>query len=270
MQPDGKIALTDYLVLAADEDGREYEWFIAPDAPAHDPFADYPVETPDRLDASVFAAPATVAASLAHNLDVRRQKIWACWGTAVQVGWIGDPAHQAECSDHNRDSTGVVHAIDPMVTGARAQAVVDQCLAHPADLQYVIHNGVIWSVSVGWQPRKYLGSDQHTLHVHISGRHGSSHSSSATCTGYNLAAQAVTPIFDICPDLEDDMAVDLSDETISKLAAAITKTWVAQDLGKPGGGDTNGRVMQASLSAGEAIVALLTEISAKLTPAPPA
>jgi hypothetical protein len=138
-------------------------------------------------------------ASLAHNLDVRRQRIWACWGHDVVIGWIGNAAHQGECSDHNKDASGVVHAIDPMLRGPRAETIVKQCLAHPGDLQYVIHNRVIWSVTRDWQPRKYTGSNPHTDHVHISGRHGSAHRNGQTCTGYDLGAQATTPAFDPCP-----------------------------------------------------------------------
>jgi len=198
MQPDDTITLADFTGPTTDQGGGGYEQYIGPDAPAHDPFGEYPAVV-DTFDLSIFAVPMAATATLAHNLDVRRQKIWACWGTGIVIGWIGDAAHQAECSDHNKDSSGVVHAIDPMVTGTRAQAIVDECLGHPGDLQYVIHNRVIWSVTVGWAARTYLGSDPHTSHVHISGKHGSSHSNSATCTGYDLSAQGGTPVFNPCP-----------------------------------------------------------------------
>lgn len=198
----GTITLADFTGPAADEGGGQYEQFVSPFAPDHDPFTDYPGEPADvdvTPSLSPFAVTLAVPTTLAHNLDVRRQKVWACWGKTVVVGWIGDAAHQAECSDHNPDSAAVVHAIDPMVTGDRAQAIVGQCLADSGDLQYVIHNGVIWSVTTGWVARKYLGSDPHTSHVHISGRHGLSHRNGATCTGYDLNAEAVTPGFDLCP-----------------------------------------------------------------------
>lgn len=195
----GGIVLADFTGPTTDQGGGQYEQFISTTEPAFDPFSNYLEQvTAERVPALVPVSMA-VATTLAHNLDVRRQKIWACWGNGVVVGWIGDAAHQQECSDHNRDSTGVVHAIDPMVTGARAKAVVEACLAHPGDLQYVIHNRVIWSASVGWKPRVYTGSNPHTDHVHISGKHGSSHESSQTCDGYDLAAQASTPVFDLCP-----------------------------------------------------------------------
>lgn len=204
MQPDDIDTFTlDDLVLS-DEDAESgaYEQFISAEAPDFDPFADYDDE-PRPLSAAVLPAliamPMGASYALAHNLVVRRSIIWACWGTGIVVGWIGDAAHQDGCSDHNIDSSGIVHAIDPMVTGARAQQIVTAALAHPGDLQYVIHNRVIWSVTVGWKARKYTGSDPHTNHVHLSGKHGTAHSSSHTCTGYDLTAQNSTPVFDLCP-----------------------------------------------------------------------
>lgn len=193
--------LADITGPTVDIGGGSYEQFIGADAPEHDPFADYPAdaELEPPIAHGLMAVAATVSAALAHNLDVRRQKIWACWGLGVVVGWIGDASHQAECSDHNKDAAGVVHAIDPMVTGARAQTIVNQALAHPDDLQYVIHNRVIWSATVGWKARAYTGADPHTKHVHLSGKHGTDRRDNATCTGYNLTAQAATPVFDICP-----------------------------------------------------------------------
>jgi hypothetical protein len=202
------VTLDDLTEDTEDTGGASYEQYVSPEEPDHDPFGDYPDGLDDKaLDVgddevpavALFGIPMGVAAKLAHNLDVRRQKIWACWGTGVKVYWIGDASHQATCSDHNKDSTGVVHAIDVMVTGTRAKSVVDQMLAHNGDLQYVIHNRVIWSRSSGWKPRKYTGKNPHTDHVHGSGKHGSAHSAAATCTGYDLAAQASTPVFDLCP-----------------------------------------------------------------------
>lgn len=202
LDEDTTITLADFTGADNTDQGEWYENLIGDEEPTHDPFADYPAVTfaldGPTLDLSIFVVPMAVTTTLAHNLAVRRANIWACWGTAVVIGWIGNAAHQAECSDHNRDAAGVVHAIDPMVTGDRAKAIVGQCLAHHADLQYVIHNGVIWSITRDWEPRAYLGSNQHTDHVHISGKHGSSHSNSATCTGYNLDAQATVPTFNVC------------------------------------------------------------------------
>lgn len=273
MQPDDKINLADFTGPTTDTGGGRYEQLIGADTPRHNPFTDYP-HYGDTFDLSLYTTPLTaVAASLAHNLDVRRQQIWACWGTSVVVGWIGDPAHQAECSDHNKDSAGVVHAIDPMVTGARAQAIVDECRAHGLDLQYVIHNGVIWSITVGWAPRVYLGADRHTNHVHISGRHGSWHGNAATCTGYSLTAQASNPTFEICPTSGDDMTRTEMETLANLIGDAVVNKLIVKDLGKPGGGDTMGVVFQTGvLGNSQKIIDRLDEISAKLTPpvTPPA
>jgi len=201
MEPDEDVTLADFTGPTDDEGGGQYEQYISPDAPDHDPFTQYPDDArlaADSDDEEPDAIVATVSASLAHNLDVRRQKAKSCW-SGVSVGWIGDAAHQSECSDHNPDAGHVVHAIDVMVTGSRAEAVVSEALAHHDDLQYVIHNRTIWSVTVGWQARKYTGSDPHTNHVHLSGKHGSSRKNSATCTGYDTTAEKASPAFNICP-----------------------------------------------------------------------
>lgn len=198
MQPDDTITLADFTGPTTDEGGGEYEQYIGDEAPTHNPFTDYP-EPPTEDIPALVPVPLAVSYSLAHNLDVRRQKVWSCWGHDVVVGWIGDAAHQSGCSDHNPDAVGVVHAIDPMVTGSRAQAVVNECLAHPGDLQYVIHNRVIWSATVHWAARTYTGSDPHTNHVHVSGKHGTAHASHGTCAGYDLTQQAADPAFNLCP-----------------------------------------------------------------------
>jgi hypothetical protein len=111
-------------------------------------------------------------ATLAPNLDAARHSIWTAFPGTV-VGWIGDAAHMASCSDHNEDDCGVVHAIDPMTPAGteQAKAIVNAAVGRP-DVEYVIHNRTIWSASHGWAPRAYTGSDPHTSHVHLSGRHG--------------------------------------------------------------------------------------------------
>jgi len=202
MQPDegSIIELADFAITAEDAGGDDYERFVGGDLPAgFDPFTDYPEQVTAEYVPALVPVPMEATTVLAHNLDVRRQKVWACWGHTVQVGWIGDAAHQSRCSDHNRDAVGVVHAIDVMVTGTRAEAVVKQALAHPGDLQYVIHNRTIWTVGNNWKPKAYTGSNPHTIEVHLSGRHGSAHESSLTCVGYDLNAEKTTPVFDLCP-----------------------------------------------------------------------
>ena len=201
MEPETAVTLLDYTEPTTDTGGGRYGQYVGFSAPDHDPFADYPPGSVFH-DGAAGVYPASIVAgvtpTLAHNLDVRRSRVWGCWGTGVQVGWIGDASHQAECSDHNPDVKGVVHAIDVMVTGDRAAAVVRECLLHSGDLQYVIHNRVIWSASTSWQPRAYTGSNPHTDHVHVSGKHGTSNGNSSTCTGYDLAAQASNPAFNPC------------------------------------------------------------------------
>lgn len=131
-------------------------------------------------------------AILAPNLDRARHAIWARWPGAV-VGWIGDSAHMVGCSGHNEDACGLVHAIDPMFAAgtAQANAIVRASVGRP-DLEYVIHNRVIYSASYGWKARQYLGSDPHTNHVHVEGKHGSSCANSHTCNGYDKAAEGNT------------------------------------------------------------------------------
>lgn len=95
-------------------------------------------------------------------------------------GWIGDPAHQAEKSDHNPDSKGRVLALDidssgPWASpfGAYVQWIVDRERAGiTANLEYVIYNHYIASRDSSWHWVKYTGSsDPHVTHAHFSARH---------------------------------------------------------------------------------------------------
>jgi hypothetical protein len=126
-------------------------------------------------------------AVLAHNLDNARHAIWLAWPGTV-VGWVGDQSHAAGRSDHNPDSRGIVHAIDPMVTGEKAEAVVRAAVGR-SDVEYVIHNRTIWSRNYSWSARQYTGSDPHTDHVHVSGKHGNVGGDSDTESGYDMAAE---------------------------------------------------------------------------------
>jgi Putative peptidoglycan binding domain len=131
-------------------------------------------------------------AKIAHNLGIRRS---ACLDSFphIEVGWIGNAAHQAEQSDHNPDARGLVHAIDVMVIKQRAESVVKWALAHPDDLEYVIHNRTIWTRRHDFRPKKYNGRDPHTNHVHISGRHGPTGENRSTGTGYDTASEQSSP-----------------------------------------------------------------------------
>lgn len=131
--------------------------------------------------------------TLAPNLARRKAAIEAAYpGTTVFT--IGDQAHQAECSDHNPDARGIVHAIDVMTYGdeTKAGAIVKWAVG-AWDIEYVIHDRHIWSQVTGWQRRVYTGTNPHTDHVHISGKHGSAGRNAATCTGYDTAAEAARP-----------------------------------------------------------------------------
>jgi len=131
-------------------------------------------------------------ATLAHNLDVRRSGVWQRY-PGMTIYWIGDTSHQAEQSDHNPDSRGIVHAIDCMCTLAQGDEIVRWALADTRDLEYVIFNRTIWSRSSNFQPRAYTGSNPHVDHVHVSGKHGSTGENSATGTGYDTTAEQMSP-----------------------------------------------------------------------------
>ncbi len=83
---------------------------------------------------------------------------------------IGDPAHQAQASDHNPNSAGVVCAIDIMAGyGLDLEALANaiRLSSHP-DLKYVIYNRRIASRKYGFEWRAYTGSNPHTDHIHVS------------------------------------------------------------------------------------------------------
>lgn len=159
-----------------------------------------------------------MAWTLAHNLAARSTAIKAAYpGTVVYD--IGDRAHAAECSDHNPDARGIVHAIDVMTytDEAKAAAVIAWAIG-AADLEYVIHDRQIWSVTSGWQAQPYTGTNPHTDHVHLSGRHGSVGRNQATCVGYNTAAEAMSPA-GLGGDMDANQANELGD--VWRLLAAI-------------------------------------------------
>lgn len=95
-------------------------------------------------------------------------------------GWIGDAAHQAEKSDHNPDSRGLVHAIDVdddlQRPGLTMEDVVQFLLARCRSgaekrITYIIYNRRIWEASNDWRQRTYTGPSPHTEHAHVSGSH---------------------------------------------------------------------------------------------------
>lgn len=90
-------------------------------------------------------------------------------------GTLGDAAHQARHSDHNRDDHGVVRALDITHSPARgfdSYRFADFLREHWDDrVQYIISNSRIANADVAdkaWRP--YHGENPHDHHVHISAR----------------------------------------------------------------------------------------------------
>lgn len=151
-----------------------------------------------------------MAWTLAHNLQARHDAVLAIWPT-MTIGEGGDAAHLAEQSDHNPDARSIVHAIDIMTetdTGfdGAAEVILAWLLAWTDDLQYVIHDRRIYTRANRFRPSPYTGPDPHTNHIHVSGKHGSVGQNAKTGTGYDVAAEAMTP-----PPLEVDMPLTQAD-----------------------------------------------------------
>jgi len=166
-------------------------------------------------------ATATSGWSLAANLDCRRDGVWQLYPN-MTIYTVGDTSHQAQPSDHNPDARTIVHALDCMSYSdtATGQSVCDWALADTTDLEYVIFNRKIYTRSGGWRPENYSGSDPHTDHVHISGKHGGTGYSPNTGTGYDTTAEAYRPA-----GMGDEMA-----PTAQENANTLLGTW----LGKSG------------------------------------
>ena len=92
-------------------------------------------------------------------------------------GTIGDRAHQARKSEHNPDSDGVVRAIDITSKDIDVKQLLDATIGDPR-VHYVIHRGVIYSLTNGWKGRPYTGGNAHNSHVHVSLRNRTSESAS--------------------------------------------------------------------------------------------
>jgi hypothetical protein len=112
-------------------------------------------------------------------------------------GWIGDAAHQAEVSDHNPDSRGIVHAIDTDKDGLEVNKIVaylvSRCKAGAEKrLTYIIWNRTIWSATHGWTARKYTGVNPHTKHFHISGKAGTTYENDKKTWGIAALGKVVT------------------------------------------------------------------------------
>ncbi len=106
---------------------------------------------------------------LAHSLETLRDEVLA-FSPNQTIYTIGDASHQAQASDHNPNSAGVVCAVDIMQgndldMGTLAERIRGR--QHP-DGKYVIYSYRIASANKGWAWRQYTGSDPHTDHIHVS------------------------------------------------------------------------------------------------------
>ncbi len=116
-----------------------------------------------------------VAKSLLTLID----QVDARWPTRMRTndGTIGDAAHAATKSDHNKDSKGIVRALDitnDPAHGVNARAIAQALLdSRDPRLSYVISNGQMARTyphagTTPWQWSKYTGPSPHTEHCHVS------------------------------------------------------------------------------------------------------
>ena len=106
---------------------------------------------------------------LAPSLQTLRDEINARWPGRDRTsdGWIGDAAHSARASDHNPNSRRSVNAIDIDHDGIDCKALVSLLVKDPR-VNYVIHDGKIYSRVRGFKGAPYKGTNPHTKHVHVS------------------------------------------------------------------------------------------------------
>lgn len=114
---------------------------------------------------------------LSRALEQLRSQVNAKWPNRSKDsdGSVGDTSHGARKSDHNPDSSGVVHAIDlthDPAHGFDSYAFADMLLKkQDPRVSYIISNRRIGAGPKGAQPgkwRKYTGINPHNHHVHIS------------------------------------------------------------------------------------------------------
>lgn len=121
--------------------------------------------------ASYFLAPSLVAFQREINAKWPKRDIRS-------DGWIGDPSHAARVSSHNPlwsapgKWSGVVRAIDVDIDDNDAKTNLREEVIKAAKndprVWYIISNGIIYSRTYGFAPRRYTGSNGHWGHVHIS------------------------------------------------------------------------------------------------------
>lgn len=205
---------------------------------------------------------------LSPNLQIRHDMILAVYPHMV-IGEIGDQAHLAEHSDHNKDARDIVHAEDVMTETDTANAgaaahILAWLLSDTTDLQYLIHDRIEYQRSNGFKPQPYTGSDPHTNHIHVSSKHGPTGEDAATGTGYDTAAEAYVPAVSLEQFLEATMNVtDADGAALIWRMEAVTnrRTAIA-------GGPEKGHPVPIVLALNaleEANVALKAELDGKAT-----
>lgn len=115
---------------------------------------------------------------VAKALDTLRDEIDALYPERDKTsdGAKGDAAHSNRQSDHNpAPPKNVVRARDFDKDGIPADQTVKFIVERGkagdprcGEGAYVIWNGVIWSHSSGWKPKRYTGSNKHDHHFHFS------------------------------------------------------------------------------------------------------
>lgn len=151
-------------------------------------------------------------------------------------GWIGDPAHQARDSDHNRDPRGLVHAIDVdagLGPTANMQAFVDflvkRCKAGDEKrLKYVIYNRRIWSASWGWTRRSYGGTNPHTEHAHFSASYTPAHEQDVAAWRLEEVPVALT-------DADKKWLEQTIDRAVEARVGDVVPRWTAEGTTVPAG-----------------------------------
>jgi hypothetical protein len=136
-----------------------------------------------------------MAAYLAPSLVKLRAEVNAAHPNRDKAsdGWIGDPAHASRTSDHNPDPrTEVVRALDLDKDGMD-KAELRRVVLSDSRTEYFIQDGLIYSRSVGFRPRVYIGSNQHDKHGHTSIRHGVQWEQDVRPWGYKTSTAPAPP-----------------------------------------------------------------------------
>jgi hypothetical protein len=115
---------------------------------------------------------------VAEALDTFRGELNALYPNRDKTsdGAKGDDAHSNRKSEHNpAPPDNVVRARDFDKDGIPVDRIVKFIVERGkagdprcGEGAYVIWNGVIWSYSSGWKPKRYTGSNKHDHHFHFS------------------------------------------------------------------------------------------------------